>query len=266
MITRRQLLQGAASTALYGTSAGAAWAFGDASRVNIGELDLGAGTLSRPDAWERLLLEVRQATSVEVEPTPARIKPDTVDLFRHPLCVLLGDGEFAQPDARGLEQLARFLQYGGALYIDDTSGGGSVGFDRAVRRLAAALFPTTPLAPIPSDHSLYRSFFLLDRPYGRVATARYLEGVTLDGAEGRGGFTPLLYGRNDLSGALDRAPSGKERYACTPGGESQRREALKLGINLVLYCITTDYKKDQAHVKKLMEDHRLRGDWDIEAP
>ena len=103
---------------------------------------------------------------------------------------------------------------------------------------------------------------MIDRPYGRVDRQRWLEGVTLDGVEGKGGWTPLVYCRNDLSGALDRAPSGRERNACTPGGDTQRREAVKLGINLVLYCITTDYKKDQAHVKKLIEQHRLDGDWE----
>jgi hypothetical protein len=44
---------------------------------------------------------------------------------------------------------------------------------------------------------------------------------------------------------------------CVPGGESQRREAIKLGINLVLYALTSNYKKDQAHVRQLMKEGRL---------
>ena len=46
-------------------------------------------------------------------------------------------------------------------------------------------------------------------------------------------------------------------YACVPGGATQRREALKLGINLLMYSLTANYKKDQAHVRQLMKDGRL---------
>ena len=42
-----------------------------------------------------------------------------------------------------------------------------------------------------------------------------------------------------------------------PGGELQRREALKLGINLVMYALTSNYKHDQAHVRALMEEGRI---------
>jgi hypothetical protein len=42
-----------------------------------------------------------------------------------------------------------------------------------------------------------------------------------------------------------------------PGGETQRREAIKLGINLVVYALTANYKRDQAHVKQLMKEGRL---------
>ena len=40
-------------------------------------------------------------------------------------------------------------------------------------------------------------------------------------------------------------------------GEDQRREAVKLGINLVLYSLTSNYKHDQAHVAELMREGRL---------
>ena len=69
-----------------------------------------------------------------------------------------------------------------------------------------------------------------------------------------------MFCHDDLSGALDRGEDGSQR-PCDPGGESQRREAVKLAVNLVLYCVTTDYKKDQAHVNELLRRNALRGDW-----
>lgn len=244
--TRRGLLSAAGALA-----ASPAHAFGEAARVDVAELDLGRGTISRPNAWKRLLYEVIQTTSVECATRDVRHRPDDPELFEHPFTVLLADGPFAAPSGEGLEQLARYLAYGGFLLIDDTTGADRGPMDDAVRGLVARIFPTRPLSPLPSDHSIYRSFFLLDRPLGRLARHRWLEGVTV------GNVTPLVYMRNDLSGALDRGDDGRPRHACVPGGERQRREAIKLGINLVLYSLTANYKRDQAHVRQLMREGRL---------
>ncbi len=246
--TRRQVLAGVGASLI---APGTALGFGTASKVDIAELDLGDGTLSRPGAWRRLLYEVVHTTSVECEPRSVLLPPSDPELFEHPLAVLIGNGRFEMPDATGLAQLERYLSYGGYLLIDETSGSDNSGFDTSVRELCDRLFPTRPLSPLPSDHSVYRSFFLLDRPVGRVARFPYLEGVTIKN------LTPVLYSRNDLSGALERGADGRHRYPVVPGGEWQRREAIKLGINVVLYSLTSNYKKDQAHVRQLMLEGRL---------
>jgi hypothetical protein len=246
-VTRRTVLIGASSLVL----APRALAFGDATMVDICELDLGAGTLSRPNAWKRLLYEVKGTTSVECEARAVRLKPEDPAVFEHPFCVLVGDGAFAVPSDAALEQLSRYLAYGGFLLIDDTTAAERSPFDASVRDLVQRLFPTRPLGPLPPDHSLYRSFFLLKTPLGRVDRFSYAEGISSDD------LTPLVYVRNDLSGALDRGDDGRSTYPCVPGGEDQRREAIKLGINLILFALTSNYKKDQAHVKQLMKEGRL---------
>ena len=244
---RRRLLVSAAALGLVRP----AWAFGEAPRIDVGEIDLGPGTVTRPNAWKRLLYEVKQSTSVECETRAVVIDPAKPVLFEHPFCVVQGDGRFEMPSAEATEQLSRYLAYGGFLLFDDTSGTDESGFDASVRELSRRLFPTRPLGPLPTDHSVYRAFFLIRRPVGRVDRFDHLEGVTV------GNLAPLIYSRNDLSGALDRGADGRERSACVPGGEFQRREAIKLGINLVLYSLTANYKKDQAHVKELMRLRRL---------
>jgi hypothetical protein len=228
--------------------------FGETSRVDVCEIDLGPGTLSRPNAWNRLLYEVEQTTSVECEPRAIRIPPDDPLLFQHPISVVPGDGAFGGVSDAGLEQLERYLAYGGMLVLDDATAAENGPFDQAARDLASRLFPTRPLVPLPPDHSIFRSFFLLRRPLGRVDRFGWLEGVTLGSTTP---WTPLVYVRNDLSGALDRTEDGRPAQPCVPGGETQRREAIKLGINLVVYALTADYKKDQAHVQQLMKEGRL---------
>ncbi len=224
-----------------------AFALGDASKVDVAEIMLETGTVSRPGAWEQLLYELVQTTSIEAVARVPTLKPSDPTLFNHPFAVLAGDGHFDGLEDQPLEQLSRYLTYGGFLFIDDTTGADESAFDRSVRRLCARLYPTRPLAPLPADHSLYRAFFLIDRPLGRVATHSYLEGIT------DGETTPLIYCRNDLSGALSRDNSGRYELPLGPS----RIDAIKLGINLVLYALTSNYKKDQAHVRQLILEGRI---------
>ncbi len=247
--TRRHLLQAGASALLVWPRS--ALALGEASKVDVAELQLSSGTSSRPSAWLRLLYEVAETTSVETMARAVTLEPDDPALFDHPFAVLVGDDALPPLSSQAVEQLARYLQYGGFLLIDDASGVTDSAFDRSVRDLCARLFPTRPLAPLPADHSLYRSFFLIHQPQGRLRLLPYLEGISV------GEVTPLVYCSNDLSGALARAPDGRDAYPVVPGGSLQRRESVKLGINLVLYALTSNYKKDITHVRKLMEDGRI---------
>ena len=251
--TRRQLLSGGLATLAGLTTpfARRSWAFGPAGQVDVAEIQLASGTLSRGEAWKRLLLELIQTTSVEAVPRSVALAPDDPQLFAHPFAVLVGDGALPPLSDAAKQQLTRYLAYGGFLYIDDASGQRDSDFDRSVRDLIARLFPTRPLTVLPSDHSIYRSFFLLKEPVGRVANYPTLEGVA------QGSTHPVLYGRNDLSGALDRRPDGSDAQLCIPGGEGQRREAVKLGINLILYALTSNYKKDAAHVNELTREGRI---------
>jgi hypothetical protein len=249
--SRRSVLSG-----LTGLTVSTAWgpparALGPASQVDVAELAIPGASLHRPAAWTRLLFELINSTSVEANPISVELAPEDPSLFAHPFCALIGDSALPALGDDAVEQLRRFVSYGGFLLFDDASGSRDSAFGRSVRELCRRLFPTRPMAPLPGDHSLYRAFFLLDRPVGRVAVSDVMEGVTL------GPVTPVMYCPNDLSGALDRGDNGRDHYPVVPGGETQRREAVKLGINLVMYSLTSNYKHDQAHVLELMRDGKL---------
>jgi hypothetical protein len=247
--SRRAVLGGAAVLALAGCRR--AHAFGAPTRVDVAELQLSRGTLSRPNAWARLLLETVQTTSVECTARAVQLEPDDPELFAHPFAVLVGNGELPALSDAAREQLVRYLSYGGFLFVDDASGDPESPFDRSFRSLLLGILPTRPLTVLGSEHSVFRSFFLLREPVGRVAAHCRLEGVSI------GSMHPLIYSQDDVSGALDRREDGLDLHACVPGGEMQRREAVKLAINLVMYALTSNYKHDQAHVRELMLDGRL---------
>lgn len=246
-MNRRELLTMLGLLALPAPALG----FGESSKMGVAQINLGSGTLIRPEAWTRLLYEVQLTTSIETASSVVSLSPESPELFSHPFSVLVGNGRLPELSEEAVKKLRDYLTYGGFLFIDDSSGLERSPFDDSVRELLTRLFPTQPLVPLPSDHSLYRSFFLIDQPMGRVATSRWLEGITL------GETTRVIVCRNDLSGALARSPDGRNLYPVTPGGERQRREALKLGINLMMYALTSNYKKDQAHVRQLMLEGRL---------
>ena len=250
--SRRSVLGSGAASALVGAAGSPkAFALGAASRVDVAEIVLPSGTTSRPEAWRRLLFEVMQTTSVEVNPDAVQVAPDDPALFAHPFSVLIGTGELPELSPASVSQLVRYLTYGGFLFVDDATGAPDGPFSRSIRQLCNRMFPTRPLSPLPGDHSVYRSYFLLDGPQGRLKQTNVLEGVTA------GPITPLVYFGDDLSGALDRGSDGRDRYPVVPGGAYQRREALKLGVNLVLYSLTSNYKHDIAHVMELLREGRL---------
>ncbi len=247
MMRRRDLLL-ATPGLLLGSRA---FALGRSAEADVAEVVLPAGTVSRPDAWLRLLYELEVTTSIETVSSVIQLPPEDPALFDHPFAVLCGDGAFSPLSTEARQQLVRYIAYGGFLLFDDVSGLEGSAFDASVRRLCGRLFPTRPLAYLPSDHSLYRAFFLIDRPVGRLSTWPRLEGITL------GERTPIVYSRNDLSGALARDGTGRHAFPVDGGVPAQRREAVKLGVNLYVYALTSNYKKDQAHVKALMEEGRL---------
>ncbi len=245
----RRSLIGAVAAGLAVPRAG--FALGTGSQLDIAELSVSGASLHRPEGWQRLLFEVIQTTSVEAWPAASSIAPDDPSLFAHPFAVLIGSGPLPRLSDEAVEQLRRYTSYGGFLLFDDASGSRDGAFAQSVRALCRQLYPTRPLAPLPGDHSIYRAFFLLERPVGRVVVSEVLEGVTI------GPVTPIVYCPNDLSGALHRSADGRNMFPVVPGGEYQRREAVKLGVNLVMYSLTSNYKHDQAHVAELMRDGKL---------
>ncbi len=224
----------------------------DDGRVGVCHLDLGI-PLTRPRGMADLLGEVGQLTSVPTRPDLLVRAPDHPDLWSEPLLALVGDAAFDLPSEPALDTLRRHLGRGGLLFVDDSSGQEDSPFHDSVRQLAAALFPESPLLPLDFGHAVYRSFFLVDGVSGRFAVRPYLEGVQL------GDITPLVVSRNDLCGAWTRSDDGGWAWEVVGGGTRQRTRAFELGVNLVMYGLTANYKLDAVHVEALLRRLRDEG-------
>jgi hypothetical protein len=239
---RRTFLQMAALGAGALAMPRAARAMGDASRLAIGQVEHGGRWNPRPAALRRLSWELAQRTSIETAGDAVAVRLGRPGLHRHPMLYLAGDGALPPFGETELAALRRHLQYGGFLLVDAADGSDGGGFDASVRRELQRLLPAAPLTRIPREHVLYKSFYLLDQQGGRVLTRPWLEGQVLSGR------LAVVYSQNDLGGAWARGPLGEWEYDCTPGGEAQREAAMRLGVNLAMYALCTDYKDDSVHL------------------
>ena len=189
-----------------------------------------------------LMEELMLRTSVEPATARHEVTLADRDLFNYPFLYITGKYEFDPFTQEEVETLRRFLSFGGFLLVDDALGQQGYGFDKAVRREMQRVFPGNEFKRLPAGHAALKSYYLLRRVGGvRIANPN-LEALTL------GNATPVIYCRNDLGGAWERDQLGNWTNACTPGGEAQRRDAFHLGINVILYAMTENYKEDLIHV------------------
>jgi hypothetical protein len=218
-------------------------ALGELDKLAIAQISYPGNWNPRPSGTRRLAWEIEKRTSIETVTEPVEVKlSDEAALRRYPLLYLAGDNAFPAPDENDVARLRRHLQAGGFLLVDGADARPGGGFDQSVRALVKRLFPKEPLERIASDHVIYKSFYLLRTPVGRVAQVPYLEGVTHDGR------LAIVYSQNDLAGAWARDNFGQWEHEVYPGGDGQREMAFRLGINLAMYALCLDYKTDQVHV------------------
>ena len=247
---RRRFLQGLVAGAMLGAPS-IATALGPRSKVQLAQLVYRGGQpRPRPTGLRRLAWELDKRTSIDVELEPAIVRATDRKLFRFPLLYMSGDQAFEPLSTPEINRLNRLLTFGGLLIVDSADPRPGGGFDRSVRRMVSRLFPARSLGKVDREHTLYRSFYLLDRIVGRVATVPDLEGIERDGR------LLVVYCQNDLAGAWSRDNFGQWEYPVHPGGERQRERAFRWGINLVMYALCLDYKADQVHIPFILKRRR----------
>jgi hypothetical protein len=214
------------------------------------QLKLGSDWDPYPDAPDRVLAWLAEVTSARVAPERRSLELGDAALFSSPFVYLAGRA--APPALSDADQrrLRQFLAGGGFLWIEDSTGGPPGSFDSWVRKTVPELLPEAELRPLPADHVLYRTFFLLRGPAGRVAVSGALEGATW------GGRVAVLYTRDDVLGAWARDALGRPLKACVPGGEPQREKARRLALNVLMYSMTGSYKSDAVHQAAILDKLR----------
>jgi hypothetical protein len=196
-------------------------------------------------------------TAVETaEPLAVDLERD--DLIFFPLLYWPVTAEQPTPSPRAAERINRYLETGGTILFDtrdagaETPGpfGNGAASQSRLRQLAAGV-KIPPLVPVPPDHVLTKSFYLLHEFPGRWNTGQ----VWVEPVEDRvnDGVASVIVGSNDWAGAWAIDGQGRPAYPVVPGGELQREMAMRFGVNLVMYVLTGNYKTDQVHVPAILE-------------
>jgi hypothetical protein len=226
------------------TAQNEAAAFGPKTQFRFVVLDVGQGESERTAALQRLAYEVRKRTSIDAAEDVGTVKLDPQKLFEAPFLVL--------PVCRGLppltdmqvQLLRRYLDVGGFLFVDNCQGRPGGAADEWIHKELGRVYPERAFKPVPQDHSVTRSFYLIDRAYGRTNDRADFESID------DGDRTLILVNPNDMLGALMRDPFGNPIYDIS---ERQREMAQRQGVNIALYALTLNYKKDQIHIPFILK-------------
>ena len=208
-------------------------------------------------------LALKARTSYEPQ-DPVGIDLDTDELSFFPLLYWPMDPREKDLSPRALSKVADYMRNGGTILFDtrDLTIGGVRGpaspGQQTLRRLVAKL-DLPPLEPVPTDHVLTKTFYLLQDFPGRWDGSKvWIEALPppdpdAGPARGGDGVSPVIIGGNDWAAAWAVDSEGRPLADVSPGGEEQRELAYRFGINVVMYALTGNYKTDQVHAPALLE-------------
>ncbi len=208
---------------------------------------------------------LRSRTSYEPE-EPVAVDLEKNDLAFFPLLYWPMDPREKDLSPQALSKISNYMRNGGTILFDTRDltlgavrGANSAG-ELTLRRLLDKL-DVPPLEPVPPDHVLTRAFYLLKNFPGRWDGGQVWVEALPDtdpkaepvAARGGDGVSPVIIGSNDYAAAWAVDDQGRPLMDVTPGGETQREMAIRFGINVVMYCLTGNYKTDQVHVPTLLK-------------
>ncbi len=168
------------------------------------------------------------------------------------------------PSQAAISRIDAYMRNGGTVLFDTRDqyssldgGGSSPNGERLQQILANIDIP--PLEPVPENHVLARSFYLLTNFPGRYNGSALWVEARQDArnanqvSSGGDGVSPIMITGNDLAGAWAVDQQGAPVLPTVPPDDMQREYAYRAGVNIMMYMLTGNYKADQVHVPALLE-------------
>ncbi|HEY7843623.1 MAG TPA: DUF4159 domain-containing protein [Bradyrhizobium sp.] len=217
-----------------------------------------------------LTLFLAQRTALEAG-DPVGVDPAHDELAFFPLIYWPIVPGAPKPPQDALNKIDAYMKQGGTVVFDTRdaieAGPGDNGAAQTpgmqtLRDLLSSL-DVPELEPVPREHVLTKTFYLLRDFPGRFTTGQtWVEALPREDEEeaeekrparGGDGVSPIIITSNDLAGAWAIRPDGQPMLPLTPGEPKQREFAFRAGVNIVMYTLTGNYKADQVHAPALIE-------------
>jgi hypothetical protein len=216
-----------------------------------------------------LTLFLAQRTALEAG-DPIGLDPARDELAFFPLIYWPVSPSAAKPSQAALEKIDSYMKRGGTVLFDTRDavdappgpGGEMQGPGMVALRSILSSLDIPELEPVPRDHVLTKTFFLLRDFPGRFTNGQlWVEALPADPDEDENnrparagdGVSSIMITSNDLAGAWAMRPDGQPMLPLVPGEPRQREFAFRSGVNIVMYTLTGNYKADQVHAPALIE-------------
>ncbi|AYD01699.1 DUF4159 domain-containing protein [Neorhizobium sp. NCHU2750] len=170
------------------------------------------------------------------------------------------------PSDAAISRIDAYMRNGGTVLFDTRDqysalgGGGTSPNGQRLQQILANI-DIPPLEPVPQNHVLARSFYLLTNFPGRYTGSPLWVEARQDTrnsnanqvSSGGDGVSPIMITGNDFAGAWAVDDQGNPVLPTVPPDDMQREYAYRAGVNIMMYMLTGNYKADQVHVPALLE-------------
>lgn len=189
------------------------------------QYDGGGDWYNDPSALPNLIRFTKNHVKLPVSESFDDVHIGSRDLFNYPFAFLTGHGTI-KSNRSDIENLRKWLDNGGFLYIDD-----DYGLDPHVRQLVDELYPDNEFREVPFSHPIYSKLFKIENGLPKIHEH--------DGKPPQG-FGLFHDGRMVIfytyESNLSDAWTNPEVHNPPP---ALRERALRMGANILIYALTS---------------------------
>lgn len=198
------------------------------ARWQYGRSFYGGWSHDYPDAEEHINQVMKEATGINVDVASYKIVPMSSDeIFRYPFGYISEPGMMNLTE-KEVKNFREFVDRGGFVMLDDFDGPRQFA---VMRQNIERVFPDRPMTRLDDSHQILHTYYDIDSlyvesPYNVGADAVFY-GINND----KGELAVIICANNDVGDFWELID--QPAYAVRPSAE-----ALKLGINFVIFAMT----------------------------
>ena len=177
-----------------------------------------------PTALPNIIRFCNQEIHTNINPDPATVEPGSIELFNYPFVHITGHGNIIFSEEES-ENLRKYLEAGGFLYIDD-----NYGLDSYIRREMKKIFPDQEFIELPPNHPIFHQKYDFDNGLPKIHEH--------DGKRPQG-FGLFIDGRLVCFYTYETdITDGWEDPSVHKDPPNKRLEALQMGANIISYVFS----------------------------